>query len=314
MNIISFIKSLLPRLQKDQVLEDLRVTVDELGNVSIPNYTHASDFFRSNKLQSDANKQLSDLFYRKFEGKGGRQNNVVSEVAKRLPFLKDNAEFVIQQIELLLEKDIISEGLTAKKAFLIRTANHLSFLSSFAPDLLNVIYVNEALAINAKNEDGAKGTGVEIEESMRLAPAVVKHVDSNIMAFGSLIGEYGIPTKDFEKLLETIPEVIISSRNAGTIAGLFNEKDIDPLLSGYVQKAFCPVYSVRLIFAEWQAARYKAKRETKRMLELRLLHLKLLQEKKNDPKIEEEINYIQGRVDKIQRYLREVEESVEEVK
>lgn len=302
MKIINFIKSLLPRMEKDQILEDMRVTIDEFDKTVSPNFQHASDFFRSNKFRSDANKELSDLFYRKFEGKGGRQPNFISEVARRLPFLKENAEFVLAQIEELLEKDIIAEGLTAKKAILIRAASQLSFISRFSSDLLNVVYVNEASAC-----------GADIEESMRLAPAVVKHVQSGLMTYASYVSDYGIPGKEFQDYLKNVPEIVLSSRSESSIVGMYNEKDIDPFTSGYVSNfTGNPIYTIRLVFAEWQAGRYKANRETKRMLELRLLHLKLLQEKKNDPKIENEINYIQSRVDKLQRYLREVEDSLEQ--
>jgi hypothetical protein len=66
-----------------------------------------------------------------------------------------------------------------------------------------------------------------------------------------------------------------------------------------------------MVVAEWQSNRYKANKDKKKTLELRLLHLKLQNEGKDDPKIEKEINYIQGRVDKIERYLKDVEESLE---
>lgn len=302
MKIFDFIKAMVPRIEKDQILEDLRVTIGELEQVVAPSFLHAADYFRSNQFLSDKNKDLSDAFYRKFDkGSMAKQSSFIGEIAVRIPFIKDNLQFVQSQIEEILERDVISEGLTAKKAILIRTANHLSFISRFSTDLLNVVYVNEAVTADTK-----------VKESLQVAPAIFKHIDRNLSSFAAYLSDYGIPNKDFVKLFENIPDIVVASRNEHAISGMYKEKDIDPFTSPYVQGfAGNPIYHVRLIFAEWQASRYKANKEMKKMLELRLLHLKLVQDKKSDPKLETEINYIQGRVDKIERYMREIEESVE---
>lgn len=302
MKIFRFIKAMVPRIGKDEILEDLRVTSGELEQVVAPSYLHAAEYFRSNKLKADANKDLSDAFYQKLDkGSMSKQSSFIGEIAVRIPFIKDNLQYVQSQIEELLERDVISEGLTAKKAILIRTASHLSFISRFSTDLLNIVYVNEAVASEA-----------EVEESLQVSPAVVKHVSNNLGMFTNYLSDYGIPNKDFVKLFANIPDVNVSPRNENSISGLYKEKEVDPFTSAYVQGfAGNPIYHVRLIFAEWQASRYKSNKEMKKMLELRLLHLKLVNEKKNDAKVEAEINYIQGRVDKITRYMREVEESVE---
>ena len=302
MKLFSFVKALLPRLGKDQILEDLRITAGELEQVVVPNFKHAADYFRINKFKSDANKTLSEMFYQRFEkGSMSKQSSIVGEVAVRLGFVQDNLAYVQAQIDELMERDIINEGLTAKKAILVRAADQISFISRFSSDLLNYIYVYEAAEY-----------GTEQQEAMQLAPAVQKRVIAGIKIFASYIGDYGIPNKEFEKLVLSVPDIVVSSRNENSIMGMYKEQEIDPFTSAYVQGFNNnPIYTVRLIFAEWQASRYKATKEKKKMLELRLLHLRLLQEKKNDSKIEAEIEYIQNRVDKMERSMREIEESVE---
>jgi hypothetical protein len=300
--LINFIKSLLPRIGKDQILEDLRITATELDQIVIPSYEQAAEFFKVNKPKSEMAKSLSEDFYRKFEkGAMAKQASIIGEVAARLSFIKQNLAYVQAQIEIVLERDILNEGLTAKKAILVRAANQISFISRFSSDVLNYVYVAEAIAVN-----------VDVQESMSLSPAAYKHVQNNIKVFATLLSDYGIPTREFEKIYTAVPDIVVSSRNESSIVGLFKEQDIDPFTSPYVQ-GFTgnPIYHVRLVFAEWQASRYKANKEKKRMLELRLLHLKLINEKKNDPKIEAEINYIQNRIDSTERYMREVEEDVE---
>jgi len=302
MKIFSYVASLLPRLTKDQVLEDLRHTGEELVSVAQPTYRNGADFFRTSKFESDKVRDLQDSFNDKFDRSGGpKQSTFLGEINARLPFLVENTEYVTKQCELLFERDIVSDGLTAKKALLMRAAEHLSFLSRLSLDVLNYVYTFEALA-----------AGVEVSDDSGLSPAEAGHVERNIGVFASLLGDYGVPNKDFEKILLAIPEVVVSSRSEAQLASVFKERDLDPFKGQYVQ-GFTgnPIYHLRLLVAQWQASRYKANKDKKKMLELRLLHLELLKEKKNDPKIEQEIDYVRGRVASLDRYLREVEESVE---
>lgn len=302
MKLFSFVKALLPRIGKDQILEDLRITAGEFEQVVIPNYRHAADYFRINKIKAAANKDLSDAFYQRLEkGSVSKQSSFIGEVEVRLGFIVQNLDYVQKQIDILMERDIINEGLTAKKAILVRAADQMSFISRFCSDLLNYVYVYEAMEY-----------GSDQQESLELAPAVQKRVVNGVKIFASYISDYGIPNKEFEKLVLSVPDIVVSSRNENSIAGMYKEQEIDPFTSAYVQGFNGnPIYNIRLIFAEWQASRYKTTKEKKKMLELRLLHLRLLQEKKNDVKVEAEIVYIQNRVDKMERYMREVEETVE---
>ena len=302
MKLLKFITAMIPRLEKNKVVEDLRITADELDKTCAPSFRAAAEFFKTSKLKSDANKDLSDIFYRNFDQQGsGKLSSFVADIDRRMPHIRDNVQYIQTVVEDLLERDVIAEGLTAKKALILRAAESLSFISRFSTDLLNFVYVNEAIEINA-----------EIEENMRLSPAAIKHVQMRIDKFANLISSYGIPNKDFSKLLATVPEIIINSKTANSIKGVYKDQDIDPMeqyhTSGFTSN---PIYHLRLVVAEWQANRFKANKEKKQILELRLLHLKLLQNKKNDPKLENEINYIQSRIDGIDKYLLEVEQDLE---
>lgn len=300
MKIINFVKALIPHMEKAKLLEDLRVTLSELENVALPNYATAATYFKSDKIKSDDNKNLSDAFYMNAELKTAKQSSFIADIQKKLENVKANGEFLLAQAEELFEHDIIAEGLTARKLTLIKAAECISYISRFSTDLLNLVYVNEATDLNTN-----------VDESLRLAPIVVKNINNNLNKFARLISDYGIPSETFQKMFTEIPEVVVNSKTANSISGLYKEQDIDPFTNGYVVGfTYSPIYHIRLLVAEWQASRYKANKDKKKILELRLLHLKLLNDKKNDPRVEQEINYIQSRVDKIERYLRETEESL----
>lgn len=304
MKIFDFVKALLPHIDKSKIVEDLRVTIAELENIDIRAFQTASDHFKTNKLKSAINKDLSEVFYRNFDLlHGSKQSSFVSEISNRLPYIKENADYILDQVEELMERDIINEGLTAKKAILVRAAESLSFISRYSIDLLNYVYINEAIEVSS-----------EVEEAVRLSPGAIKVIQKDITKFARLLSNYGIPNKDLSKIILAVPDVIVNSKSAASIAGIYKETDLDPFASNYVAGfTGSPIYHVRLLVAEWQASRYKANKDKKKMLELRLLHLKLLQDKKNDPKLEQELTYLQSRIDKISRYLIEVETSLDGV-
>jgi len=300
MKIIDFVKALLPHFGKDRVIEDLRITIAEYENFLVPSVNMASEYLKINKIKSASIKNLSDVFYRNFDlQRSSKQPNFVSEINKRMPYLKENAEYVLEQIEALFEKDIINEGLTAKKAVLLKAASSLSFISSYGSDLLNIIYSEEEYEIT-KDKDRTVNKNT------------TKYVNVNMFKFANILSDYSIPLSDFKKIIGKIPEVVVNTKTENAIRGVYNEKEIDPFSSNRMSKfTYSPIYQIRLIVAEWQSNRYKANKDKKKVLELRLLHLKNILENKQDAKLEEEIDYIQSRIDKIDRSMREVEESLD---
>ena len=302
MEILTYFKTLLNVFPKAQLTEDLRITLAELDTTAVPVYQSAVEFFKVTKIQSAEGKRLSSDFYRNVDMNGAaKQSSVVAEIARRLPFIRENAEYVSKQIDALMGRDVIREGLNAKQASFIRSAEAISFISRFSLDFLNYIYMSEALEVSS-----------ELKDSLRLSPATIKHVQLNTTRFFKLISDYGIPHKDFIKLYEKIPEVSIGNNNANGVKAMFSAVELDPfknsLMSNFVGN---PIYHIRMQIAEWQANRYKANKDKKKVLELRLLHLKTLNEKENNPAIEKEIIYTQSRIDRLDRYLAEVEEDLD---
>ena len=83
----------------------------------------------------------------------------------------------------------------------------------------------------------------------------------------------------------------------------------DNLPTGFIGS---PIYTVGLVFAQWEADRHKELKDKKKLLELRLLHLRLLQEQgKGDANQEKEITYLQRRVTDIDYKVSKIESSLD---
>lgn len=297
MRILDFIRSMLPRLRKDQILEDLRITEGELKNSVTPAYDDAEKFFKTAKLKSKDSAEMSTTFYRNYKASRVNKQNMVLEIGSRIKNVVANLKFVSEQNEDLLERDVFKDGLTAKKAILVRSAEQLSFVSRYAIDLLNLVYLNET-----KEMGGAVHDLVPIQKSK---------LTGNVGNFAAILSIFGEEPEKFQKQFDTMPDVVINEKTFSSLAAVYTDDNLDPLhiplVSGFESN---PIYHLRLLVAEWQADRYKVYKDKKRMLELRLLNLKMLDEKNPDPKVEQEIEYIQNRIEGLEFKMKKMEEAV----
>lgn len=300
MSIFNFVKKLLPRIERSTIAEDLRTTEKECLNVVIPSWGAAETYFKLNKLASVEAQELSSLFYRNFDmHKAMKAPNFVSDINRRVENLHSNIITLQEAIETYLEKDIISDGLTIRSAFVVRAASNVSLVTRYLMALLNYLYT-----VEAQHYD------ISLEPGLEICKAEMKYVDQNFVRFAKLFSEYSVSPADFKKLIGEVPEVFVNQKTENAVAGFFG-KSPDPYesygVSGFVGN---PIYRVRLIIAKWQNDRYESAKAKKQQLELRLLYLQMQKDEKKDPVVVNEIQRLQDRIEGYDKYLREVEENI----
>lgn len=305
MSIFTFVKKLLPRIDRMTVAEDLRTTEKEADGIILPAWNSAADHFKVNKPASSEFEEMNALFYRHYDmRKANKAQNFVQDIARRVSILHDNIVYLQSVIDKHLEKDIITEGLTAKNAFILRSASNLSLTTRYLLALLNYLYT-----VEAKHHD------IGLEPSLEISKAELKYVDQNFVRFVKLFSEYTIPNKDFKALISELPEVFLAQQNDQAASGFFKSNELDPFerygLSGFVGN---PIYRIRLVVAKWQNDRYESAKAKKQQLELRLLYLQMQKDNTTDPSVVKEIERLQTRIENYDRYLREVEENISEDK
>jgi hypothetical protein len=302
-SIFNFTKKLLPRIDRSQVSEDLRMTEKEVSNIVIPCWETAAAHFKLNKPGSPEFEDLNKRFARSFDYRNqSKSQNFIQDIEKRLPNLLETVTVLREAVEKDLEKDILSAGLTSKKAFILRSVSNLSFITRYIPSLLNYLYTVEA-AYHDKS----------LEDDLKISKGDMAFIDRNFDRFVRLFGEYTMSTKDFKGVLIKTPEVALTPENQEMVMGLYKQNEIDPFsgfgVSGFVGSV---IYRIRLPIAKWQNDRYEAAKAKKQQLELRLLYLEMQKSKETTPALVEDIARLQERIEGYDRYLREVEESLEE--
>lgn len=297
MEILKFIKTLLPTFPKERLSDDARITRDELEGVVLPAYEAAGPLTSSKKFASESLQKFNEIYKRNAEL--GNSANFLGAIAAALPTVIEFQETLQNIIDKKFEKEVIVDGITVYKANVVHAQSLVSQVSRFAPLLLNYAYVMETEAV------GGDSTYARNSLSRGDMEEVEKGFLDFVMAF-VVVSRSG---RDAMKTFESIPEVTLGT-NAEAVASVYGSK-IDPLVMRDVRGfTNSPIFQLRLVVAEWQTIRYKRMQDLKQVLELRLLNLRKQADSSPDPRIEQQIQYTQSRIDRFSEKMRRAEEAV----
>lgn len=298
--LLDFIKSWLPSFNKGEVLEDIRITMGELDNGVMDAWRVSGSYYETATVKAKENMNLEKQFWMSYVKRSGRRSrNMITEIGSVMPNVKANLAYTEKMIVDLMETRSYTDSMEAKKAALIKAAECISFISRFSIDLLLYIYAKEA-----KHTDSASVIG-------DLSKIQEKRVEENIIVFGTLFGSYSMDPEDYKLRIKTIPNLRLEDSTYEAAIAAYKEDKVDPFATDTIQGFHgSPIYHYRLMVAEWQSARYRSFSEKKTALELRLLNLKMESEGKKNPKAQQEIEYIQERIEKYEYDMKKIEEDV----
>lgn len=302
LHILNFISSMPRRLSSKDIAEDLRTTKKEFTEGVLPFFETFSEYYSKNGFKSPLALGLVESFNRNFHGDRIRSGKTpIPTMYQCLKNAQKNFDYVVKEQDNLLEQDILQDGLTAKKSILIRAGAQIGMLGRYALDLATVILDAETRALDPNTTQDTKPIAKKQNDIVSMMPG-----------FAGMLEVYGMDPQEFKKNLMDLPDVVLNSQTAAALAGVYREEKLDPLSSAQVARFDSnPIYRLRLFAAEWQANRYKAYKDKKKMLELRLLNLQQVQEKTPNPAIESQIAYLQNRIDGYEAKMKRMEESVE---
>jgi len=294
-SLISFIKSLNPRIQKPVVLKDIDAVIKELRDVAIPMTNDLSVSYKAAPFKS----KWFDVFENNVRAEikfARKSDNFWTDLNSALQIMLVNAQHLRKYTEDYLQEDTLRDGITAKATNIVRMVSAMSFASGFVIDAADYTLVQEAVTLGQPDDT---------------PPAQAEYLNRNIEKFAQVMADCCIEPKKFEKLFADIPDVYVSEKNSSTVAAMFSNKQLDPFPNmSTTNWVGSPIYSARLVWETWMADRYHASKDRKAMLELRLIHLQNLQANSPNPRLEHEIEGLQARIRKYDKKIREIEESL----
>lgn len=305
MNLTGFVKSLLPSFDKSDLETDMEISLDEISVIT-ESYTQLEEIFKVSKPESKEVKDLFKEFYKELKEvkpkvKLSPTENFAADTLTLMKNVKINGDHLLKEISDSVNDVVVSQALTAYKVNLLRSVAHYYFMTRFATDLVNFIYVSEA--------DHA---GMELTKEYKLNPKQKQFITKNLWIYARMVAVYGDDHAHFQDKLSSVGEITIPKDSADEAVSVYEADKIDVfnnLPQGFVGS---PIYTVRMIFSQWEADRYRSMKDKKRLLELRYLHLKLMKEQnQSDINIEKEIMHLQKRLTDLDFKISKIESDVE---
>lgn len=298
MSIVNYLKKLVRTIGKDDIMEDIRITKKEISDKLIPLYSEADKYFSSTSIKSEQLKSFNNSFMRTYGGREGHKNmfGVINSV---LPNMLSNLDVLSDAIEKSLETKLITSAASLRQAVLIKDVDLSSFASNYSFRLLTYAYNEESKAIG-ESEFNDLTIPIPIRDS----------IIENLTNYTQVLKVLGTSTQKFYSKLMALKDVAIDEKDVEALRYIYDEPileldSLDPV--GFDTN---PIFHFRLMIAEWQSNRYKLNQETKKYLEMKLMHMRMLNKGNPDPKVELEMEYIARRIEKLEYTIAKAERSV----
>lgn len=304
-NIVGFVKGVLPSFSRSDIEADMDISLDNIPLI-IESYTNLADILKVAPPTHADNKNTIKAFYKeantiKHKIRLTPTNNIALDTIALFNNIKVNGDFILNEISDAFSDTIVSQALTVYKANILRVVPHFYYMTKYATDFLNFYYANEVE--NTKSDIGREG---------KLNAKQKEHIIKNMWVYTRLVMLYGEDHATFKMKLDKLGTINLPKEKAEEIAATNNLDSIDLFNNLPVGFIGSPIYSIRMIFAQMEADRYKSLKDKRRLLELRYLHLKLMKERgETDPAMEKEIEYLQKRISDIDYSLAKIEADIE---
>ena len=298
MKIRDYVSSLLPSFTKSRMSEDVGIIREELKNSTTPPYTAMVKAYGNTKFKAKELQSFEEEFKRGVKSRF--RGNSVAVIEQTLKRMETNTDLVDRMVSEYYADDVMRDAMTFLKINLIQYIETMSFVCRYARRHLIWVVSVENHAVTGGEGYGETMTAGELEW-LRVQRA------NFFQALTVMGGEKSEPTV-LEGLFKSVPDIVVTKDNVPVIEKTVGVQKTDPFQFGLIPVWLNPIYHVRMKIAEWQVKRYKTAQKEKEVLELRLLQLKLSQQGKSDPRLQQQIEYNEGRLQKLNYELQQMEE------
>ncbi len=295
MKLGQFLKKLLPSFEKNQIIEDIKNTRDELSE-TLPPLRSASEQFTRVDFKSRDVQEFQKRFVR---ATGDKSPNFVVAVCRMVESIDKNLNAVERLVDRYFAEDVIKDGMTYVRANLLQYVELMTFSIRYARHLLLWTY-------QVESQTADKSSPVNFTRGE------LSWLQDNTENFFKMYPFLTIPEDQLTKTINNIPDALITEDNVDVLAATVGLQKLDPFRMNFIGVKFNPIYHVRMAVAEWQVARLKLAKEERNQLELRLQHMRGLQEGVQDPKREQLIKYSEERLQKMKAKIMKEEDEANE--
>jgi hypothetical protein len=297
MKIDKFVKSLVPMLEKDEILGEIIKIKAELEKETIPAYSRvALPLLKSWKFKSEQMEIKIGSFNSLINKKSG---NIINTIDSLLPEVLRNLIDVEHLAEQVFTPTTAASGLTFMKAQLLQYVEFSGFVARYARRFLIYTFVMET----ASAQDDA-----ELNVADAMAPADYDWIDQNFVNFVTALNVCAGTDGDVKKKMEAIPDIQITEDNVHTVPETVGMNRVDPLKMGFVSVVLNPFFHFGMRIAEMQVRRYNAAREELKLVQLQKLNLEKISQGKPDASVQKQIMYAEERIKRLNADITRMEQ------
>lgn len=301
--IKTFLNSIYGSINKSDTELDLEKSVSFLSDI-IDAYNLTASSIPDGDFKNPANKAIIKSFYNDVQRTLSKSfplsvsQNFLLDMVNILTNVQTNGKEVQYRLRNFKSNVISTTAIGADAAAILRAVPHYYFMTRYAVELLNYLLANEIKELNS--------TPTEIPKRQE------QSLKDNMMIFAALLGGYGCDEKEFKIKVDAVPETVLTKAQDVRVDEYEYDYRIDivpGLPNGFIGS---PIYTIRSAIAKWQADRYHAAEDTKRLLSLRLNYYENLKASGQvNAEVEKEISYLQGQISKISAKLERMEATIQ---
>ncbi|QVD49177.1 hypothetical protein LUCX_107 [Xanthomonas phage vB_XciM_LucasX] len=300
MSIKSFLQSLVPHFERNRIIEDIDGLAVDLESSLIPSYEAANKLFAGKKFASKPGTEMQSLF--KIRHPQERGVSFISFTLSTLKNLLETLKMIERLVQEIFARDVTKDGLTFKKVAVLQFLTAARFYCDYAGRYLLRVIEAETLAQKAGDTSGRLDA--------TLLPVDLKFFNEGFEAWLQAAHLMAMPTAELAEKLGNMQDLQVVADRISVITATVGVDQVDPLKLGFLGAAATssPVYLLRSAFARWQVAAHTMRKEEAKMVQLKLFQLKDAYAGRNDPKIQEQIEYNEGRLARLREELANFEE------
>lgn len=295
MNVLQFLRSMLPSFKRNDVSERLRAIREDLINQTIPPYETAAADFRNHSAKSKVFIEFDKAFLKGVDS--AFKGNFIEQSHLILKNLQANFDFIENLVDDNYSQDIVVAGITYKRAQILQYIAIAGFAVDYARRVLLYVLASEA---NVKARTLTDGKERPIPE--------IKWLETNRGAYFRAMTVLAVKERDLSAMFNNIPDITVSDDVESTADATLMRQKIDPMNFNVIPIGANPFHFIGVRWANWQVAKYQRAKEEKRALEFRLEQLRGQRSGEEDPRLERSIAYYEDEVNRLASKISKMEE------
>jgi len=298
MRLVSYLRSLLPKLDKRTVRDELRDLRGELNEYVLPSYDRARELLTTDRFSDDFVSEFEKAFHNEIRHR--YRGNFIEVSYHIFSKLDKHLSTLEEAVDKHKGEEIVIGSITYHRAQILRLSELIYFVLRYSRRLLIYTLMRETELIR---QDQPRG-------SLDLTEAQKQWLFSNHMAYIAGVRIFIKDDREFKKRLDEIPDLKFDEERVREHAATAGMSKLDPF--GVAAQGFAPalnpIYHIRMRYEDWQNYRYENAKEDKRMVEYQIQDLKHALEQESNPRLEQALEYQRDRLVKIDRKIAKLEE------